>query len=105
MDRSDWTDCEEEGREEVEEPELDMLEEYPPMMFRVVGMSEGEIWPICWNCATRFPISTNHVVPASSYCSWYHNWIGRLLLIKKNEKKKKSIINRHATNVAIASRC
>ena len=70
MDRSD---CEEEGRDKVEELELDMLEVYSPLVFLVVDMSEGESWPICWNCATRFPISTNHVVPASSYCSCKHN--------------------------------
>lgn len=69
----DRSDCEEEGRDEVEEPELGMLDGYSALTVLVVGMSEGESWPICWNCATRFPISTNHVVPASSYCSWKHN--------------------------------
>jgi hypothetical protein len=37
MDRSD---CEEEEREEVEEPELDMLGVYTPLMVLVVGISE-----------------------------------------------------------------
>ena len=39
MDRSD---CEGEGKDEVGEAELDMLEVYPPFMILVVGMSKGE---------------------------------------------------------------
>jgi hypothetical protein len=52
MNRSD---CEEEGREEVEESDLDMLEVYPPLMFLVVGMSKGKRLPICWNLRHSFP--------------------------------------------------
>lgn len=39
MDRSD---CGEEGTDKVEEPELDVLEVYSPLMVLVVGMSKGE---------------------------------------------------------------
>ena len=38
----DMSDCAEEAREEVEEPELDMLEVYMPLMVLVVGMKERE---------------------------------------------------------------
>lgn len=53
MDRSD---CEDEGRERVEEREMEV---YSRVKYVVVGMSEGDSWPVCWNCATRFRISTN----------------------------------------------
>jgi hypothetical protein len=42
----DKSDCEDEGRERVEEREMEVYLS-SPLKYVVVGMSEGDSWPIC----------------------------------------------------------